>query len=368
LRPYLLGDKKIINAGSPVTLYAAVIIKQVNNAPQIEYWSKNLSDNNVSNFIRNTISRAVETDRLLANGIEPQLLREIQNQEVGIDRFDISKRSDAKESAVDKALRFIPMIFAGMLMFLVMINVGMLLQSIIEEKSNRLLEVLLSSVSPLQLMLGKLLGVASITFLTILSWLVIIASFIFFSVDSADLGSNMNQAQAMAQAQQAMADAQIDQVSVSDDFISVAMEVAVAVVKMIPVFLFYLVCGYLIYSSLILALGSLCSSQQEAQSLTMPIFFFLMTPMFIAPFVIRDPNGTLATVFTWIPFFTPTVILARMDADLPLVEILGSTALLLITVAATVWISVKIFRYGALHAQQPPKLMTLIRVVLDKQK
>jgi ABC-2 type transport system permease protein len=367
LRPYLLGEQKIAAEGKNNSLYAAVIISagSTGENPKLAYWSKNLSNNDVSNFIRNTVDRAVETERLIANGIEPEVLQTIQNNNLSIERFDITKATDAKESAVDKALRFVPIVFAGMLMLIVVINIGLLLQSIIEEKSNRLLEVLLSSVSPLQLMLGKLTGVAAITILTILSWLLIIASFIFFSVDTRDFGGDMAQAQAMAQAQM---DVQIEAGGFDEDTIAAAIEVSVAVMKLLPVFIFYLVCGYLIYASLILALGSLCTSQQEANNLTTPIFLFLMTPMFIAPFIIRDPNGTLATVFTWIPFFTPTVILARFDSDLPLSDLLGSTALLLVTVVAALWISVKIFRFGALHAQQPPKFITLLRLVLQKDK
>ncbi len=371
LKPYLMNEQKITYQGKDVDLFAAVLVEQTDSGtkPAVAYWSKNLSDTGLSNFIRTALNRSLETEQLLANGIEPKLLQSIQSNELNLERFDISKTTNAKESMADQALRVIPFVFAGLLMILVVINIGLLLQSIIEEKSNRLLEVLLSSVSPMQLMLGKLTGVAAVTFVTIFSWLLIIASFIFFSFDASDISGNAAQAQAMAQTQlESQLDTQIDAASIDPETIAELTTVGIAIVKLIPVFLFYLVCGYLIYSSLILAIGSLCSTQQEAQSFTMPIFLFLMMPMFVAPFIVRDPNGTLATVFTWIPFFTPTVILARLQSDLPLSDLIGSTLLLLATVVLTMWISVKIFRFGALNAQQPPKFLTLVKLIFQPDK
>jgi ABC-type Na+ efflux pump permease subunit len=131
--------------------------------------------------------------------------------------------------------------------------------------------------------------------------------------------------------------------------------------SLIPMFAVYFLFGYLIYATSILALGSVCNTLKEAQSYMGIITMLMMVPLMTLTFIPKDPNGTVARVLSWIPLYTPFIMMNRIMADPPWIDLLGTLALLVVTAATALWLAGKVFRIGILRTGQPPKLLELVR-------
>lgn len=186
--------------------------------------------------------------------------------------------------------------------------------------------------TPNELMMGKLLGIGLSGLTTVAAW--ILSFFVFIrlyqSVETAMI-------------------AQILDVLLSAD--------------LIPWFVFYYLTGYALYSGIFLAIGSLCNTLKEAQSLMMPLMMILIIPIIAMSFIAQDPNGTLARVMSWIPLFTPFTMMNRAAAHPPMIDIVGTTVLLIATVILVLWLSGRVFRQGVLRSGQPPRLLELWRML-----
>jgi ABC-type Na+ efflux pump permease subunit len=112
---------------------------------------------------------------------------------------------------------------------------------------------------------------------------------------------------------------------------------------------------------LILALGSICNTLKEAQNYMGVITMIMLVPVLTMMFIPKDPNGTVATVLSWIPFYTPFIMMNRAAADPPWFDLIGTMLLLLASTALALWLAVKIFRIGVLRTGQPPRLLELVR-------
>ena len=205
----------------------------------------------------------------------------------------------------------------------------MLLNNTIEEKSNRIIEVLLSSVTPGELMMGKLLGIAGVGITMIGVW----------------MGSLVAILKLNSGPESELAGLLWDVLQNSG---------------MIPVFIMYFILGYLLYSALFLSIGSVCNTLKEAQNLMGPVMLIMMVPMVTMMFIPKDPNGTLARVLSWIPLYTPFTMMNRAAAHPPMIDQVGTLILLLVSVVVAMWLAGRIFRIGILRTGQPPKFRELL--------
>jgi ABC-2 type transport system permease protein len=208
----------------------------------------------------------------------------------------------------------------------------MLLTNTIEEKSNRIAEVLLSSVTPNEIMMGKLLGIAGIGLTMVGAWLatVFIAVQLYHGAGAEVIGPAVD---------------------------------AVVASGMIPMFLLCFLLGYLIYAGLFLSIGALCNDIKEAQSFQGPMMLIMMVPLFTMIFINRDPHGTLATILTWIPLYTPFTMMNRAAADPPIAQLVGATLLMIATALLLLWSAGRIFRMAMLRTGNRPKLAEIAQWV-----
>ena len=128
---------------------------------------------------------------------------------------------------------------------------------------------------------------------------------------------------------------------------------------LIPAFVIYFFLGYLLYSGLFLAIGSVCNTLKEAQNLMGPVMLIMMVPIITMMFIPKDPNGTLARILSWIPLYTPFTMMNRASADPPMIDVVGTLILLIAFTAFTLWAVGRIFRRGILRTGQPPKIREL---------
>jgi ABC-type Na+ efflux pump permease subunit len=208
----------------------------------------------------------------------------------------------------------------------------MLLHNTIEEKSNRIAEVLLSSVTPYELMMGKLLGIAAIGFTMVGMWLATaFAALQLYQGPGADVIRQV-----------------LDAVTASG---------------LLPMFLLCFLFGYLIYAGLFLSLGALCSDLKEAQSLQAPMMMIMFVPFVTMVFINRDPHGTLATIMTWIPLYTPFTMMNRAAANPSLLELIGAALLMVATALFLLWAAARIFRAGLLRSGNRPQFAEILQWV-----
>lgn len=345
LKPYLRGEKSYEVDGRPVSLSAAILIprdieqrivrpKGKPAGPGIEYWSGNLADTRLRDEVEETVNTEIRRREYQQRGMDAAAIREVEQTYAPFASLN-PKKETGKEavSAADIIKQWAPSAFVYLLWVAIFAIVQMLLNNIIEEKSNRIIEVLLSSVTPGELMMGKLFGIAAIGLTMVGSWILALVGILVWKTSGVS-GASVVTGQMLAVLHSS---------------------------SLIPMFGVYFVLGYLMYAACILALGSVCNTLKEAQSYMGVITMVMMVPLLTMTFIPKDPNGTLARVLSWIPLYTPFIMMNRTMADPPLIDLVGTTLLLFASVAGALWMAGKVFRIGILRTGQPPKLIEMLR-------
>jgi ABC-2 type transport system permease protein len=259
-----------------------------------------------------------------------------------------------------KGLNEIKIIIGGAFGYLIMMFIvlygNMVMRSVIEEKTSRIIEVIISSVKPFQLMMGKIIGTSLAGILQFLIWalLGLTAMFIVSSILGVHMGaSNGAQAQAMQVAQQSSG-SQIQM------YIKELWNLPIATILIS--FIIYFIGGYFLYSSFYASIGAAVDNETDSQQFLLPIIMPLILGVYIGFFtVINDPHGTIATVFSIIPLTSPIVMMMRIPFGVPLWQIIVSIVLLFITFLGVVWVAAKIYRVGILMYGKKPTWKELIR-------
>ncbi|MBT3531033.1 MAG: ABC transporter permease [Gammaproteobacteria bacterium] len=351
LRPYLRGDSLITVNGESADLFALILIPEnvdnditrPNTMPLnsggpagIQYWARNLTDSRLPDAISISINSEIRGREYQQLGVDNQLVRNVQRTRLPLSQLDPT--AEAGEEAVSMAdtfRQFAPIGFVYLMFVSLMQSVQYLLSNTIEEKSNRIIEVLLASVTAGELMMGKLVGIGMSGLTTIAVWLF---SFYLFVV--------------LYDSSQTELISQILEVVLSSD--------------LIPWFVFYYFAGYALYSGIFLAIGSLCNTLKEAQALMMPMIMIQIIPIAMMAFVVLDPNNTIVRAMSWFPLFTPYLMMNRAAADPPMIDVVGTTILLILSIIFVLWFSGKVFRMGVLRTGQPPKMMEIFSMMRSK--
>lgn len=336
-RPYLTGQKKVEVGGANEPLFALMVIpeaaRNVTDGQRfdgVEYWCTNLTDNDLKGVLRGALEESTKNRLFQARGVEPKDVKSIQAVSFRFDAKDPKKQAGKeKVSMEDTARQWAPVGAVYLLWIAIFSITQLLLNNTTEEKQSRVIEVLLSSVTPGELMFGKLLGIAAVGLATVTAW---IGSFI--------LVLNLTKS--------------------SGGGIVSALADALYTPELLVAFSGYFLLGYLLYAGVFLAMGAIVNTLKEAQNLMGPITLVMSVPLFTMIFIAKEPNGTLATVLSWIPLYTPFVMMNRAAASPPMFDVVGTLILLLVSVAVSIWLSGKIFRIGILRTGQPPRLTELL--------
>lgn len=310
--------------------YFVIGADPVSDSEGSKYVSSNFADSDLRNWFSRMASEIVEARRFEREGVAAEAARRIKEPM----RFAQKQLTGGEETAVsgkDRARQLAPVAFVYLLWMTVFMTASSLLTNTIEEKSNRLIEVLLSSVSPLEMLTGKILGTAATGLTLVGAWV------LCFIGTLAVLPMLLGRSGGM------------DAASIAGDPVYLAS------------FVTYYLLGYLLYAAILVALGSVCDSLKDAQNLMSPVTILMIVPLLAMIPVAQDPNGTLAKVLSWFPLFTPFVMMNRAAGPPALWEYVGTTLLLLLTVIAAFWMSAKIFRVGILMTGKPPRFMEILR-------
>lgn len=264
-----------------------------------------------------------------------------------------------KTSKIDSYLKLAFGGAAGYLLFMFIIIYGnMIMRSVIEEKTSRIIEVIISSVKPIQLMMGKIIGTSLAGITQFLIW-IILGGVLLFLV-SAIFGIDLMQIQSPQQEMINQAMASSDAQNIAQDLITGFVNLPI--INLCIAFLFFFIGGYLLYSSLYAAIGAAVDNETDTQQFMMPIIMPLVLAVYVGVFtVIEDPHGTVSTIFSFIPLTSPVVMLMRIPFGVPIWEQLLSFAILVCTFVFTVWFAAKIYRVGILMYGKKPTYKELFK-------
>ncbi len=265
--------------------------------------------------------------------------------------------SDSESSTGEKAnssivATVVAYVLSFMLYMFILIYGVMVMQSVIEEKNSRVLEVMVSTVRPLDMMLGKILGVASVALLQIAIWIALIMGVGYFVMPEL-IPDEMSMAVAMLQ--QGASPESLG----TDTDMGLLQAIATLtdmgyLMKIIGSLLVFMVGGFLLYAALFAAIGSAVDNPQDAQQLQTPVTIPIILSLFVMLSVINDPTSELAFWFSMIPLTSPIVMMARIPYDIPGWEIALSLGILIATFIIVVWFAGKIYRVGILmHGKKP---------------
>ncbi len=286
--------------------------------------------------IEKIISNKLQRNELIQRGID-------------VDQIDSAKTSVDVEiqnfsgETTSKMANYLRMFFGGaagyLLMMFIIIYGNMVMRSVIEEKTNRIIEIIVSSVKPIQLMLGKVIGtsLAGITQFTV--W--VILGGILYTIAGFYFGVDLMNAQP--------GQIEVEQLNVPEVNQLVADVLNLPILSLIIYFLIYFLGGYFLYSAIYASIGAAVDSETDTQQFMLPVIIPLMLGIYIGFFaVIENPHGTVSTIFSMIPLTSPIVMLMRIPFGVPWWEISLSILILLCTNTAVVWLAAKIYRVGIL--------------------
>jgi ABC-2 type transport system permease protein len=310
---------------------------------------------NVLMFSHGSVSIQTETEirRQLEDIIEEQRIKnyEIDNlkeimedvkTEVSIQSFDLD--SEDQKSTSSMVAYTLGLFMMVMLYMFILLYGQMVMTSIIEEKGNRVLEIVVSSVKPTHLMLGKILGIGSVAVTQILIWALLIFSFMQFGMPF--VASSMSAEAA------------------NDVDLSAVMSMVSDINYIMSLFgylVLFLIGGYVFYSAIYAAIGSAVDNIQDASQLQSLAIAPILIGLVLSMTVVADPNSTMATWMSMIPFTSPLIMMARIPFGIPTIEIIASLVILYASTLLIVWISAKIYRVGIFMYGKKPTIKELIR-------
>ena len=311
--------------------FAVILIPQnfgKDSHATVQYYARDLSDSDLLDFATGALDNALHKNVL--RRYAPQLVDSDALEETTAVETHNPTKANSQSSRDDSLTKIVPIALAVILFIVSVMNASVLLQGVVEEKSTRMIEVLLSCATPRQITSGKMVGVIAVALLTIIIW-----SLALFGL-------------------MALADART--VTLVFDALG-----SVATFDTLPLLLLYFFCGLLIYGSVFLAIGSMANSLADAQSLLGPSMLILMLPNLLISGIMRDPNGQLASLVSWVPFYTPFFMMLRIASHPPALQVWGTTALALATTAFLIWWTGRVFANHVLTTERPPSLGGLIR-------
>jgi len=242
-------------------------------------------------------------------------------------------------------------VFGYLIMMFIIIYGNMVMRSVIEEKTNRIIEIIVSSIRPIQLMMGKIVGTTLAGILQFLIWAVV--GLVLMFIANSVLGLNTSTPTTeLAMQTGKMADLKL----------YIAEIAKLPLLSLVFYFIIYFIGGYFLYSSLYAAIGAAVDNETDTQQFMFPVIMPLMLGVYIGFFtVMNEPHGTVATIFSMIPFTSPIVMLMRIPFGVPFYQIALSIALLFATFIGIVWIASKIYRVGILMYGKKPTWKELLK-------
>ena len=299
---------------------------------KVMFYAKNVSNFNLMRTLETAVSEVVRTIRLQKSGFDPVTVKRL-TRGVRLETFKVAMSGEEKK---DQGFTFGVTYALVMILYVAMLLYGATItRSVVEEKNTRVIEMIVSSVKPFQLMTGKILGVGAVGLLQFLIWAVFMLLVSAYRV-------------------------QVGQIFGAGP--ATMMGVPSLPLNVILFFVLFFVLGFLFFSTMYAAVGAMVNSDQEAQQMQMPVIVFLIVPIIMIVYIIGNPDSTVAVILSMIPFFSPIIMFMRVSVLMPPVwEVALSILILILSILAMIWLTGKIYRVGILMYGKRPTLPELIK-------
>lgn len=346
--------EKMRSEDSPYDAVVAISGDLVKNNGKVTIYSHKEIPGNMLDYIQSKLNETVQKQKLEATGIAglDKIIDDVQ-RDVNMKTVKWSKEGDEQASST-----YVAIIVGGIFTLLIYIFVitygGMVMQSVIEEKTNRIMELLVSSVKPFQLMMGKIIGVMLVGIAQMALWGVMLS--IIMTV--ASVGFGVSQAQSIA-AGQPMPSPTMNMSQDTQELLTAIVNLPYAEIGLMFIIMF--VGGYLLYSSFFAATGASINEQEDANQFVVPITMITLFGLYAAMYSIENTDGPLAFWASLFPLTSPIVMMIRIPFGVPLWQELLSIALLYASAFLMIWIGGKIYRVGILMYGKKPSIKEIIK-------
>lgn len=293
------------------------------DSASVEYRTKNSGNSSDLKNFNEAFNKVRIENKLIAEGINTEVLNFITNK---VEMKYVKIEKSGEENKSDFLTTFFTSFILMMLLFMMITLSGqMFVRSLVEEKSNRLIEILISSCSTDELLAGKILGLGSLGLFQVLIWSLVAVSLVGAAIIPYVVFNNI-----------------------------------------VPMLLYFLL-GFIFYTSIFIGVGSVVSTEQEAQQATSYLSLLLLLPIILAVPSIENPNSPFIKILTYIPFTLPTAMILRQSISaLPLITIAVTSLIMLISIYLTIKVSSKIFRIGILSYGKRPSIKEIFRWIKEE--
>jgi ABC-2 type transport system permease protein len=297
----------------------------------------------VESYISNVMKKEIEDQKLMAKGVDPEIVSAVKT-DVNLQIMRMDDKGNEKETFTK--VQFALGIGLSMLVYMFIIFFGgQVMQGVSEEKTNRIIEVIISSVKPFQLMMGKIIGVSLVALTQFVLWILLTGALYlgfsaFMGLSSPEIlssGTVMSQQISSNDIMNNEAVQNIIQIAHSIDFGTI-----------IGCFLIFFILGYLLYATLYAAIGSLVDNNTDSQQFTLPVTVPLIVAIISSFYIVNNPDSSLSVWLSMIPFTSPISMMVRIPFGVPIWQIVLSVVILAGTFVAMTWFAAKIYRTGIL--------------------
>ncbi len=297
----------------------------------------------MESYISNVMKKEIEDQKLMAKGVDPQIVSAVKT-DVNLQIMRMDDKGNEKETFT-KVQFLLGIILAVMVYTFIMFFGGQVMQGVAEEKSNRIIEVIISSVKPFQLMMGKIIGVSLVALTQFVLWILLTGA--LYLGFSAFMGlGNPEVFSSGTVLSQEIAPNDI----LSNEAVQNIMQIAHSInfVTIISCFLIFFILGYLLYATLYAAIGSLVDNNTDSQQFTLPITAPLLVAIISSFYIVNNPDSSLSVWLSVIPFTSPISMMVRIPFGVPIWQTVVSVAILAATFVGQTWLAAKIYRTGIL--------------------
>lgn len=344
---HFVATKASVDSAKASEKYDAVLVigPDINNNPNdVVLFSHESSGMTTEQIITAQIANAIRDNRIINYNIPG--LKEIMISLQPDVHLTTIKIGDDDEHATSALLSYILGMFMMMILYMFIILYGqMVMTSIIEEKNNRVLEVVVSSMSPRHLMMGKILGIGAVAITQIIIWSAIVFAFAQWGIPALNQALDLNST-----------DVELDIVAMMSTLGNTSY-----IMSLFGYLLLYLAGGYMFYSAIYAAIGSAVDNIQDASQLNTVAMVPVLLALILSISVVNDPGSDMAMWTSLIPFTAPMIMMARLPFGVPTWQILTSLAILYLSTVAMVWFAAKVYRVGIFMYGKKPTLRELIR-------
>jgi len=352
LENFDLDEAKLIskNKSDFGLLYIENLSSPKEIAETISFYSEDTPSLTVIGSIESQLENILTNKNYKIQGID---INKINSNKIYVSLYQETFQGKKTTKADSLVGLFFGMFLALVLYMLIFAYGGMIMASVIEEKSSRIIEVIVSSVKPFYLISGKIVGTSLAGISQFVVWAILFYGFSFLISSIFGITSTYDNNEFMLAAESsAISEASLNILS---SFFNLPL------VNILIAFIFYFIGGYFLFSSMFAAIGAAVDNQTDAQQFMLPITFIVIIALYVGMFTAENPDGVVSVIFSMIPFTSPIVMMMRIPNGVPIFEQIISLLILYITVILIIWIAAKIYRIGILMYGKKPSYKDLIK-------